>query len=207
MPSGTHVETVNDVPYVSIPRGEGGCEKTQTCKDVCVINTCDGNNSHQLVHRIGPNQFRTYSTFMQLRIQDVNTTTCFCPTLGAQAPDIAEVVDGFLNTSFRSGKVYLSYQGAMESADGDLLVLDQPYCNEYYEYALKERILENMMFAGENVVNQLSFMQQKLRAARNNALSFVNTPDFAQLKKLWEKNRKAQYHNYYNMFKSVATNG
>ena len=63
------------------------------------------------------------------------------------------------------------------------------------------------MFAGENVVNQLSFMQQKLRAARNNALTFVNTPDFAQLKKLWEKNRKAQYHNYYNMFKSVATNG
>ena len=43
-------------------------------------------------------------------------------------------------------------------------------------------------------------------AARNNALSFVNTPDFAQLKNLWEKNRKAQYHNYYNMFKSVPTN-
>ena len=30
----------------------------------------------------------------------------------------------------------------MESEDGDLLVLDQPYCNEYYEYALKQRILE-----------------------------------------------------------------
>ena len=131
MPSGTHVETVNDVPYVPSPKGVGICETAQTCKDVCVIKTCNETNSHQLVHKIGPNQFRTYSTFMQLRIQDVNTTTCFCPTLGAQAADIAEVVDGFLNTSFRSGKVYLSYQGAMESADGDLLVLDQPYCNEY----------------------------------------------------------------------------
>mgnify|MGYP000032119209 FL=1 len=202
MPSGTHVETVNDVPYVSIPRGEGGCEKTQTCKDVCVIKTCDGNNSHQLVQRIGPNQFRTYSTFMQLRIQDVNTTTCFCPTLGAQAPDIAEVVDGFLNTSFRSGKVYLSYQGAMESADGDLLVLDQPYCNEYYEYALKQRILENMIWQGESVTQQLGLVEQRLRAARNNALSFVNTPNFQEMRKVWTMNRRAQYHNYYNMFLS-----
>ena len=93
----------------------------------------------------------------------------------------------------------------MENENGELLVLDHPYCNEYYEYALKERILENMMFAGENVTNQLGFTSQKLKAARNNALSFVNTPDFAQLKRLWEKNRKAQYHNYYNMFKSIPT--
>ena len=202
MPSGTHVETFNDVPYVPSPKGVGICETAQTCKDVCVINTCDGNNSHQLVHRIGPNQFRTYSTFMQLRIQDVNTTTCFCPTLGAQAPDIAEVVDGFLNTSFRSGKVYLSYQGAMESADGDLLVLDQPYCNEYYEYALKQRILENMIWQGESVTQQLGLVEQRLRAARNNALSFVNTPNFQEMRKVWTMNRRAQYHNYYNMFLS-----
>jgi hypothetical protein len=30
-----------------------------SCKDVCVIETCDGKNSHQLVQRIGPNQYRT----------------------------------------------------------------------------------------------------------------------------------------------------
>ena len=93
----------------------------------------------------------------------------------------------------------------MEDNEGNLLVLDHPYCNEYYEYALKQRILENMMFAGEPVGNQISFIEQRLRAARNNALGFVNTPDFGELKKLWEVNRKAQYHNYYNMFKSTPT--
>jgi len=60
--------------------------------------------------------------------------------------------------------VYISYQGAMEDEDGNLLVLDHPYCNEYYEYALKERILENMVFAGENVGQQLALIAQKLRA-------------------------------------------
>jgi hypothetical protein len=92
----------------------------------------------------------------------------------------------------------------METPDGDLLVLDHPYCNEYYEYALKQRILENLIWQGENVSQQLNLIEGRLRAARNNALSFVNTPDFAEMRKLWEVNRRAQYHNYYNMFLSHA---
>ena len=90
----------------------------------------------------------------------------------------------------------------MENQGGELLVLDHPYCNEYYEYALKERILENMLFEGENVSQKLGYIQGKLRAARNNALGFVNTPDFKEMQKIWEVNRKAQYHNYYDMFRS-----
>ena len=94
----------------------------------------------------------------------------------------------------------------MENEEGDLLVLDHPYCNEYYEYALKQRILENMAMNGEQgAAQQLNLIEQRLRAARNNALGFVNTPDFAEYKKMWEVNRRAQYHNYYNMFKSHPT--
>ena len=64
-----------------------------------------------------------------------------------------------------------------------------------------------MIFAGENVSQQLGLVEQRLRAARNNALGFVNTPDFAEMRKVWTMNRKAQYHNYYNMFKSHPTIG
>ena len=205
MPSGTHVETFNnDVPYVPAPGNVAPCEKTGTCKDVCVIKTCDGKNSHQLIQRVGANQFRTFTDWSQLRIQDVNDAVCYCPSLGAQALDVAQVEDGFLKTTFKTGKVYLSYQGAMESTEGDLLVLDHPYCNEYYEYAIKQRILENMIWNGENVSQQLNLIEGRLRGARNNALSFVNTPDFAEMRKVWTMNRRAQYHNYYNMFLSYA---
>ena len=92
----------------------------------------------------------------------------------------------------------------MENSDGDLLVLDHPYCNEYYEYALKQRILENMIFQGENVSQQLGLIETRLRASRNNALTFVNTPNFKEMQKIWTVNRRAQYHNYYNMFLSHA---
>jgi hypothetical protein len=59
-----------------------------------------------------------------------------------------------------------------------------------------------MIFAGENVTNQLTLIDQRLRASRNNALSFVNTPNFKELQEVWMLNRKAQYHKYYNMFRS-----
>ena len=61
-----------------------------------------------------------------------------------------------------------------------------------------------MIWQGENVSQQMGLVETRLRAARNNALSFVNTPDFAEMRKLWEVNRRAQYHNYYNMFLSHA---
>jgi len=204
MPSGTHVETFNDVPYVPAPSEKEPCSTDDTCKDVCVIKTCNDNNEYQLVQRVGANQYRQFSSWTQLRIANVNDATCFCPALGAQALDVAEVKDGFLLTTFKTGKVYISYQGSMESAEGDLLVLDHPYCNEYYEYALKQRILENMIFQGENVSQQLGLIEQRLRASRNNALTFVNTPDFREMWKMREVNRRAQYHNFYNMFLSYA---
>ena len=205
MPSGTHVDTTNPVPYVPDPGFTGSCDDPN-CSDVCVIKPCDASDGYQVVQKIGNlRQYRYYNVFRQLRIKTINAVVCDCPNLQTQALDIAEIKDGFLLTSFPTGKVFMSYQGAMEDTDGNLLVLDHPYCNEYYEYGLKQRILENMIFAGENVTNQLSLIEQRYRVARITALSFVNTPDFKELQTVWELNRKAQYHKYYNMFKSHPT--
>jgi hypothetical protein len=203
MPSGTHIEDVA-VDYVPDPGFTDSCSDG-TCNDVCVIQNCPDGEEYKLIHKVAPSQYRSYTAFSPLRITNVNDATCDCPNINVRSEMIAEIKDGFLKTNFKTGKVYLNFQGAMEDNEGNLLVLDHPYCNEYYEYALKQRILENMIFAGEPVGNQMGLIEQRLRAARNNALSFVNTPDFAELKKMWLVNRKAQYHNYYNMFKSGPT--
>jgi len=69
---------------------------------------------------------------------------------------------------------------------------------------MKQRILENLYMNGEDVVNKIQLIEQRLRPARNNALSIVNTPDFEEMQQLWETNRKAQYYKYYDMFKSYG---
>lgn len=112
------------------------------------------------------------------------------------------IKNGFIYTNIETGKLLISYQGAMEDLDGNLLVLDHPMINEYYEYAIKQRLLENLYMNGEDVAQKLQLVEQRLRAARNNSLSIVNTPDFAEMYQLWKTNRKAQYFKYYDMFKS-----
>tara|TARA_R100001015_G_scaffold19116_2_gene14947 strand:- start:9857 stop:10750 length:894 start_codon:yes stop_codon:yes gene_type:complete len=204
-PSGTHVDTTHK-QYVPNPDGGdiGPCDDP-TCKDVCTVQKCDNQDGYMVIQYTGGEQYRTFTEFFPLRIKHNNSVVCDCPNLSVQSADIAQVKDGYLLTNFECGKIYLSYQGAMEDTEGNLLVLDHPYCNEYYEYALKQRILENMLFNGEQVSQQLGLIEQKLRAARNTALGFVNTGNFKDFQKIWETNRKAQYHNYYNMFKSHPT--
>jgi len=52
----------------------------------------------------------------------------------------------------------------------------------------------------------MQLIEQRLRAARNNAKSLVNTPNFAEIKQIWAANRKAMYGKYYYMFTSHSPN-
>jgi len=103
-------------------------------------------------------------------------------------------------TNFDCGTVFVDYMGNLEDEDGNLLVVDHPFLNEYYEYAVKQRVLENMAFMGEPVTDKIGLIEQRLRAARNNALSVVNTPDFAELKNVIEGNRRYMMKRYYDIF-------
>jgi hypothetical protein len=98
--------------------------------------------------------------------------------------------------------MYINYQGAMETDEGELMVPDHPMINEYYEYAVKKRVLENLLMDGSNVTSQLQLVMGEYRTARNYALSIVNTPNFSEMQKVWTMNRKAMYSKYYDMFKS-----
>ena len=147
---------------------------------------------------------KKWSTLHPLRmINSPDVVDYDCPNKTWQAVNTAYIKNGFIYTSFQTGKLYINYQGMMEDEDGNLLVPDHDMLNEFYEYAIKQRILENMIMNGENVnSSQIQIIESRLKAARNNAYSLVNTPNFSELRRIWEVNRKAQYHNFYNMFKS-----
>ena len=145
----------------------------------------------------------TWTEFHAIKIVDNGTVVDLdCPNKKWMSSNTAYIKNGFLYTSFPTGKLYLNYQGMLEDDEGNLLVPDHDMLNEYYEYAIKQRVLENAVMNGEAVTQmQFQIVEQRLKAARNNANTLVNTPDFGELRKIWETNRKAQYHNYWNMFK------
>lgn len=175
------------------------------CKTPKLMLNCKGEN-YELVQII-KNQTRTYRRMWPLKLIENNQTiACDCPNLYIKCPENAWIQGDFLFTNMDSANIYISYQGQLEDENGDLLVPDHPMINEYYEYALKQRILENLVMNDENVTGKLNLIEARLRIAKIQALNIVNTPNFAEMKEMWWTNRKAQYGKYYEAFKSYDWN-
>jgi len=174
--------------------------------DACIkprlFMNCKG-EEYELVQVVNSTQTNYYKRLLPLRImENPQDIECGCPNLYVNTTNQAWIQNGFLFTSFQTGKVYINYQGMMEDYDGNLVVPDHDMLNEYYEYAIKQRILENLIMNDEPVDKKLQIVEARLRTARNNALSIVNTPNFAEVKRVFDMNRKVMYGRYYNMFKS-----
>lgn len=198
-PSGRETENV-----ITGFSGDGCCPRCykpeiDCCCEATYTQECqNGEKIYVQVVEKRKTETRIYETFDRVNISPDTGRRDALTDKG----NVGYIKNGFIYTNIDSGKLFISYQGALEDNEGNLLVLDHPMINEYYEYAIKQRLLENLYINGEDVTQKLQLIEQRLRAARNNALSIVNTPDFAEMYQLWKMNRKAMYHKYYDMFKS-----
>lgn len=213
LPTGTHVEEIPcssaTAQYVVPPPVVNLCgDDVPACTPTacpvpvtpkCCMNQCG--KEYQLVQFVKTEK-RTYKHFSPLRLKSGSSIDEHCPNLQWESPSEGWIQDGFLHTNLENCKVYLNYQGNLEDDNGNMLAPDHPMLNEYYEYAVKERVLENLFMNGEPVEQRLQYVAAKLRPARNNALSIVNMPNFAEMKGIWMANRTAMYAKYYEMFKS-----
>lgn len=192
---------VDPIPTAYDPNNPYG----DTCIPPRVFMNCKG-EKYELVEVVNRSETRTYRRLLPLRMKASQEIECDCPNLYINTNFQGWIKGGFLFTTFETGKVYLNYQGQLEDEAGNLLVPDHDLLNEYYEYALKQRILENLYMNGEDVAQRMTLIDQRLRVARNAALSLVNTPNFKEMQDLWWTNRRAQYSKYYDMFKSYSPN-
>ena len=222
LPQGTHVEEriltpeyKYQPPTIDTCTVQQATPKCNTCNastdpcnctvpTPCVQLDCKG-NEYSLVQTLSY-ATRTYKFLRQIRIlSNPMSVDCDCPNLYWDSPFTGWIKDGYFYTNFPHGHLYINYQGMLEDDEGNLLVPDHDMLNDYYEYAMKQRILENLIMNDETVSQaKIQIIEDRYRKARNIAKSIVNTPNFAELKQLFEANRKAQYHKYYDMFKSYA---
>jgi hypothetical protein len=193
---------VDPIPVAYDPLNPYG----DTCIAPRVFMNCKGEKWElvQVVNNTGVTN--VYRDLIPLRMKASQEIECDCPNLYYNTHNEGWIKGGFLFTTFQTGKVYINYQGQMEDDQGNLMVPDHDLLNEYYEYALKARIFENLYLNGEDVVQRMQLVEQRLKASRNQALSLVNTPNFRELEKMWLTNRKAMYGKYYYMFMSHSPN-
>ena len=186
------------------PCCEDECSSCPPTAISCTLN-CKGEEI-QLVQTL-KFETRQYNVLKPIKLlANAQEIDCDCPNLYWDSPFTGWIKDGWLYLNFKTGKVYLNYQGSMEDDDGNILVPDHDMLNEYYEYAMKQRILENLIMNDETVgQGKIQLIEQRYRMAKSAAKSIVNTPNFGELKRVWKMNRKAMYGKYYNMFASYPT--
>lgn len=187
--------------------GQPCCE--DTC-NVCCTNpsschlTCKGEVMQ--VVQVLKSETRYYEYMIPLKIaSNPKAVDKDCPNLHWSGELSGYIKDGWLFTNFETGKIYLNYQGNLEDDHGNMLVPDHPKLNEYYEYALKQRILENLIMNDEPVNGtKIQLIEGRLRTAKSDAHSIVNTPNFGELRDVYKANRRAFFNKYYSMFRSYG---
>lgn len=202
--AGRQTEDVKLVVDPQVCRVCGSQATVCGCTDTYATTDCEDN--FVLVEKIR-HEVKVYDRFERINMSPSKFISEYAKSMGLAGTGTVnngEIKNGFIYTNIETGKIYVSYEGALEDDEGNLLVLDHPMINEYYEYALKKRILENLYMNGEDVAQRIQLIEPLYRAARNNALTIVNTPDFREMQNLWMLNRKAQYHKYVTPFQSAT---
>lgn len=197
VPQGTQVQEV--VPEYRPWVDQLPCTNESNPGETVCLSKCG--TTYSLIQVIKTEE-RRYDYLEPVVFKNSEFIDCDCPNLHYRGKNVAYIKDGWLYLNMENAKMYINYQGAMENDAGELMVPDHPMINEYYEYAVKKRVLENLLMDGSNVSAQLQLVMGEYRTARNYALSIVNTPNFSEMQKVWTMNRKAMYSKYYDMFKS-----
>lgn len=103
--------------------------------------------------------------------------------------------------SFEEGELYLCYLGNLTSEEGEIEIPFHPKLNPYYEYAVKEKILEDMYLNSEaDILQKLQYVSLKKREAYAIAWDFANTREVNEWSKIQKKIQTEYYNRWYKIF-------
>lgn len=166
--------------------------ETDLSKEVYV--TPDG-FVYQSLNTYNRPSYYMYRVMQRLRIVKTQSKTSF------NSPDECVIKGDYLKLNLEEGHILVDYQATMEDEDGNLLVVDHPLIQDYYKYALKRRIFENMYFNGEEAALQkLQFIETRYIKAKQEANGVVDMPEFSELKQTLDINKTAMFMRYHSKF-------
>lgn len=107
-----------------------------------------------------------------------------------------------LSVNFDKGKLFLSYIADMVDPEtGELLIPFHGRLNDYYEYSIKTKILEDLMMNSEaDVQNALMYAKRERNLAASEAIDFTMSKSYREWSKYTKKREQDFYNKHYSMF-------
>lgn len=114
---------------------------------------------------------------------------------------IINIQEGFLEVPFLEGQVMMTYLADMKNEKGEDIIPFHPRLNEYYEWAVKARILQNILYNAEADVAQLyKDAKAERNFAFNDAINFVMGKRAKEWQRYERERSRRFYHQYYSIF-------
>lgn len=186
---------------------------------------CNGDESHLVIVEQNGGWARQYTDFQYVQFVPSRHASAFCNE--RLFPDClyeAQIKNGFVYmgggnyangypytdtvTRFDCGKLYINYQGILEDDEGNLMVLDHPMINFYYENAVKERILQSLYFneGDEKTYKMWKEMEKLMKEERQKALSIAATPEVYEMQQTYQLMRREYEYRFFTPFNKYFGN-
>lgn len=173
------------------------CEKKNGKCNPC-LKECD--NEHVIIQKC-KEDWLEFSDLISVRVTTKSFKHCHasCPNLFVTHGTYIDIGDdGVITANFKEGDLFISYVGSMEDEDEDLLVIDHPLIEPYYEASLINQVLKLLLYNKEADVAQI--YQDSLRdmgRARTQAISFYQTSGYTEIQNLFQAQRERLYNKYF----------
>lgn len=144
-----------------------------------------------------------YQTIYPLSISNSVQNKClpYSPCTNWKGEYQVDLDENDFNFSFKEGEVYVSYLGNLEDENGELQIPFHPKLNSYYEYSVKEKILEDLFLNSEaDVVEKIRYINEKKREAYAIAWNYVQTRQVNEWTKVQENLQRDYYNKWYKIF-------
>lgn len=174
------------------------CQNKKNKCSPCVSDHCGDYAIYQLLD----DNWTQYTQMEVIRINPKSFNKCAtqCPNMFSRTANEFQIEDdGSITTTFENGHLYLNYMGDMEDEEGDLLVLDDPNVEPYYESELIRQILKTVTYNKDGDVAQL-YGDAKIEAARAkfNAINYVNTWGYDEIRNTFQAEKKKLYRKFFS---------
>lgn len=175
---------------------ETKCVKGNKCKPC--VSECD---SDYVIYQKLDDEWTQFKSLEVTRVNPSSIGRCSrsCPNMFSITGNEFDIdSNGMITTNFKDGFIYFNYVGNLEDDEDDLLILDHPLVEPYYENELIKQILKLALYNKSADVAQL-YSDAKVEAsrARTTAIGFTNMSEYTEIRNLVQNQRKRFYDKYF----------
>ena len=177
----------------------------KTCSQ-CVEKKCspcvsDCTGTYQ-IYQLLDDCWTQFTNLQVCRVTPRSAKSCDarCPNQFANSHEEFDIdSNGMITSNFENGTLYINYVGTMEDSDEELLVIDDPNIEPYYENELIKQVLKTVVYNKDADVSQI-YGDAKIEAsrARTHALNYVSMFGYDEIRKSFQAERKRMYSKYFS---------